>query len=310
MPARARRPRVGAVAPSASALGQLASSTPLAPLPASGRSAPSGADALDDDDDIDVVDAVDPELFPIFEEEAQELLPQLGGAAARLGRASPDDGARRAACMRTLHTLKGGARLAGAMRLGEMAHRLETAIERLLAPKAAVQPRTSRRCSRSDALTHAFEALRSRDAQAYADAVAARRTGRAASGRRAPAPTPLRRRSRAAVVRAVGDAAAPPSRRRGRRAAARPRAAPAEAATEPRRAPACPQPRRRDRLVALRRRRAGARRPAGRPALRAIGGARALAAARPAGQPGRRGDDHALAPRGRARPDARARSPT
>jgi len=35
--------------------------------------------------------------------------------------------------MRTLHTLKGGARLAGAMRLGEMAHRLETRIERLTA---------------------------------------------------------------------------------------------------------------------------------------------------------------------------------
>ena len=35
--------------------------------------------------------------------------------------------------MRTLHTFKGGARLAGAMRLGEMAHRLETAIEHLAA---------------------------------------------------------------------------------------------------------------------------------------------------------------------------------
>ncbi len=29
----------------------------------------------DDDDDIDVLDMVDPDLFPIFEEEAQELLP-------------------------------------------------------------------------------------------------------------------------------------------------------------------------------------------------------------------------------------------
>ena len=34
----------------------------------------------DVDDDIDVVDVIDPDLFPIFEEEAAELLPQLGGA--------------------------------------------------------------------------------------------------------------------------------------------------------------------------------------------------------------------------------------
>jgi chemosensory pili system protein ChpA (sensor histidine kinase/response regulator) len=34
--------------------------------------------------------------------------------------------------MRALHTFKGGARLAGAMRLGEQAHHLESAIEALL----------------------------------------------------------------------------------------------------------------------------------------------------------------------------------
>ena len=38
--------------------------------------------------------------------------------------------------MRCLHTFKGAARLAGAMRLGELAHRLESAIERLLVPGA------------------------------------------------------------------------------------------------------------------------------------------------------------------------------
>ena len=70
--------------------------------------------------------------------------------AARLAAASPRDHAHAAACMRTLHTLKGGARLAGAMRLGEMAHRLETRIERLTATDApATSARTSRRCRRS-----------------------------------------------------------------------------------------------------------------------------------------------------------------
>ena len=77
--------------------------------------------------------------------------------------------------MRTLHTLKGGARLAGAMRLGEMAHRLETRIERLTAidaPAAKAEDVEALQAV-SDAMTGAFEALRSRDAQAYSDAVAA-----------------------------------------------------------------------------------------------------------------------------------------
>jgi chemosensory pili system protein ChpA (sensor histidine kinase/response regulator) len=92
----------------------------------------------DIDDDIDAVDAVDVDLFPIFEEEALELLPQLAGEMrAWLGHPAEDRAAN--ACMRTLHTFKGGARSAGAMRLGELAHRLETSIERLLA----------RRCRRS-----------------------------------------------------------------------------------------------------------------------------------------------------------------
>jgi chemosensory pili system protein ChpA (sensor histidine kinase/response regulator) len=82
------------------------------------------------DDEIDAIDAVDLELFPIFEEEAQELLPKLDGQLRDWLR-EPTATAHAAACMRTLHTLKGGARLAGAMRLGEMAHRLETRIERL-----------------------------------------------------------------------------------------------------------------------------------------------------------------------------------
>jgi chemosensory pili system protein ChpA (sensor histidine kinase/response regulator) len=47
------------------------------------------ADFGDDQDDIDIVDAIDPDLFPIFEEEAIELMPQLGGALR------PVDGAAR-----------------------------------------------------------------------------------------------------------------------------------------------------------------------------------------------------------------------
>ena len=86
--------------------------------------------AQDIDDDIDALDTIDVDLFPIFAEEAQELLPQLGGAL-RQWMARPDNGSARGEVLRNLHTLKGSARLAGALRLGEMAHRMETSVERL-----------------------------------------------------------------------------------------------------------------------------------------------------------------------------------
>jgi chemosensory pili system protein ChpA (sensor histidine kinase/response regulator) len=86
--------------------------------------------AHDIDDDIDAIDVIDPDLFPIFEEEAAELLPQLG-TALRQWAASPSNTGARNEVLRALHTLKGSSRLAGAMRLGEMAHRLESSIEQI-----------------------------------------------------------------------------------------------------------------------------------------------------------------------------------
>lgn len=117
----------------------------------------------DIDDDIDVTDTVDVDLFPIFAEEAQELIPRLDGAL-RQWVARPDNGSARAEVLRNLHTLKGSARLAGALRLGEMAHRMETAAERLGsdlqrgADLEALQ-------TAFDAISARFEQLRNADAQ-------------------------------------------------------------------------------------------------------------------------------------------------
>jgi chemosensory pili system protein ChpA (sensor histidine kinase/response regulator) len=80
--------------------------------------------------EIDVQDAIDPDLFPIFEEEALGLLPGLAGAL-RQWSARPANTGARAEVLRALHTLKGSARLAGAMQLGEMAHRIESSVEAL-----------------------------------------------------------------------------------------------------------------------------------------------------------------------------------
>lgn len=120
----------------------------------------------DEDDEIDAVDAIDPDLFPIFEEEAAELMPQLGGAL-RQWSARPDNQGARMEVLRALHTLKGSARLAGAMRMGEMAHRIESEIEHLGSDAAASQE-FEPLLTRFDAMEATFEALRHADAAAAA----------------------------------------------------------------------------------------------------------------------------------------------
>jgi chemosensory pili system protein ChpA (sensor histidine kinase/response regulator) len=85
---------------------------------------------VDNDDDIDLIDSLDPDLFHVFEEEARDLLPNLG-SSLRQWVSHPDDMNARSEALRTLHTLKGSSRLAGAMRLGELSHRMESEIESL-----------------------------------------------------------------------------------------------------------------------------------------------------------------------------------
>lgn len=111
--------------PQAAAVAQERSAPPVPPSDAAMPQA-----VVDGDDDIDAFDVIDPDLFPIFEEEAVELLPVLG-AAMREWAGHPTRLEARSTLLRALHTLKGSARLAGALRLGEMAHRLESALEAL-----------------------------------------------------------------------------------------------------------------------------------------------------------------------------------
>ena len=62
--------------------------------------------------------------------------------------------------MRTLDTFKGGARLAGAMRIGELAHRLETEIERLVAQESVDASAVEQLLGRADTMASVFERLR------------------------------------------------------------------------------------------------------------------------------------------------------
>ena len=79
-------------------------------------------------------DDLDPELLQIFLDEAHELVPAVG-TALRDWRDHPDNPTVGQALQRVLHTLKGSARMAGAMALGELTHHMETRAENALLVK-------------------------------------------------------------------------------------------------------------------------------------------------------------------------------
>jgi chemosensory pili system protein ChpA (sensor histidine kinase/response regulator) len=120
------------------------------------RSRQVGQDEIDDE--IDVQDALDPDLFEIFEEEALELFPTTA-SALRQWTARPDNMSARGEVLRGLHTLKGSARLAGAMRLGEMAHRMESSVESI--PQEGGQSADIEQLmAQLDGMQHNFDVLR------------------------------------------------------------------------------------------------------------------------------------------------------
>ena len=85
------------------------------------------------------------------------MLPRLAGALRQWSLQPHHADARRQA-LRALHTLKGSARLAGALHLGDLAHQLESTIEPIdveEATSAEVEPLLGR----YDALVREFERL-------------------------------------------------------------------------------------------------------------------------------------------------------
>jgi chemosensory pili system protein ChpA (sensor histidine kinase/response regulator) len=72
----------------------------------------------------------DPDIAAIFSDEAVELLEAAENALAAWN-ASPEDAGQVAALRRPLHTLKGGARMAGIQAMGQLAHELESLVARI-----------------------------------------------------------------------------------------------------------------------------------------------------------------------------------
>jgi chemosensory pili system protein ChpA (sensor histidine kinase/response regulator) len=126
-----RPPVVGEPPREAPALSPEPAAAPLA-----GGAESAGASPVRDDTLAAVRDEVDEQVLPIFLEEAAELFPRAG-EQLRAWRQNPAQSGVAQALRRTLHTFKGSARMAGAMRLGELTHRMES---RLLVGDALAEP--------------------------------------------------------------------------------------------------------------------------------------------------------------------------
>lgn len=80
---------------------------------------------------LPIQDEIDADLLPVFIEEGRDLLPEIG-RLLRAWQQTPADAGLPHALLRALHTLKGSARMAGAMELGQHAHDIETRIDQLM----------------------------------------------------------------------------------------------------------------------------------------------------------------------------------
>ncbi|MDP2878159.1 MAG: Hpt domain-containing protein, partial [Sulfuricella sp.] len=72
-------------------------------------------------------DDIDRDILPLFLEEAQDLYP-LVGTQVRAWQEKPADRQAPQDLQRSLHTFKGSARMAGALRLGDLVHNMETRV--------------------------------------------------------------------------------------------------------------------------------------------------------------------------------------
>ena len=131
-----------------------------------------------------VHDEVDEQLLPIFLEEAHELYPQIG-TTLRAWRDAPADAQQGRNLQRSLHTLKGSARMAGAMRLGELTHRVEDRVGKAITQNVLDENLWNEMDNYLDRIAHAIEQL-TRPAADEAPAQQAEETVADASATEAP----------------------------------------------------------------------------------------------------------------------------
>jgi len=117
-------------------------------------------------------DDIDEHLLPVFLEEAQELVPQIG-SDLRDWKAQPEDQHIADALKRALHTLKGTARMSGAIRLGELTHLMESQVEAALEAGRLPPELFDELESKMDRLSAGLDRIKQRNAPAPAPAAIA-----------------------------------------------------------------------------------------------------------------------------------------
>jgi len=132
-------------------------------------------------------DELDADLLPVFLEEGADLLPQVG-QSLRAWQHSPSDTSHAQNLLRVLHTVKGSARMAGAMRLGQHAHEIETHIENMVHAGSATPQAFDELLAHYDHALLLFEQLQHPEALQHAAAEAAQAEPADAAGATAAAP--------------------------------------------------------------------------------------------------------------------------
>jgi chemosensory pili system protein ChpA (sensor histidine kinase/response regulator) len=104
-------------------------------------------------------DELDPDLLPIFVEEAEDDLPLIG-ENLRSWQARPADASLPQTLMRQLHTVKGSARMAGAMALGQLVHEIENRVEAIAGLADVPAALVEELVAEHDRVVALFEALK------------------------------------------------------------------------------------------------------------------------------------------------------
>jgi chemosensory pili system protein ChpA (sensor histidine kinase/response regulator) len=160
----------------------LAAAQPVSPPPEPAHAALEGGAAAAEAgervrqyvEERSIKDEIDDQLLPIFLEESIDLQAQVG-RTLRAWRADPDDVRVANELQRGLHTLKGSARMAGVMRLGELTHRMEDRVIAGMNKALRTEVLWDELDAYFDRLTNALERLRagSRELEEYPGAAAA-----------------------------------------------------------------------------------------------------------------------------------------
>jgi chemosensory pili system protein ChpA (sensor histidine kinase/response regulator) len=104
-------------------------------------------------------DELDADLAPIFIEEAMDLLPEVGDSLRQLAK-TPNNQNITKLLMRQLHTIKGSARMAGAMRMGQVVHDMETRVEAAMGMPSVPAALIDDMQSQYDIALNMFEVIR------------------------------------------------------------------------------------------------------------------------------------------------------